>query len=135
MDFLFDANMPARLAKGLALIDRENLNGNVINIFHVDDLLGMGATDEQVILKANEINAVIVSEDSDFKTVRRNKELVKKLKVGYVLYKPPSHGSRYWEKAISIILAWEKLKENVKKNTKPFMIKIDKKGEIHEETF
>jgi predicted nuclease of predicted toxin-antitoxin system len=133
MHFLFDAQMPLRLAKGLPLIDKDNLKEIKIQISHADELdgLGQGATDYQVIQKAYELDAIIVSEDDDFKRIKANKELIIKLKVGYVLYKPPKHGSRYWEKALGIIQAWERLKEMINSIEKPFILKIDKDGKIH----
>lgn len=136
MHFIFDANMPKRLAEGIGKLDQQNISG-VIKIVtsHADDLLGPSATDEEIILKASEIDAIILSEDDDFKRIKTNKALIKKLKVGYVLYKPPKHGSRYWEKAVAFILAWENLKAKVKATYKPFIFKINKSGEITEEIF
>lgn len=135
MNFLFDAQMPLRLAKGLPLIDKDNLSKVTINIRHTDEVdgLGQGATDYEIIKKAYELDAVIVSEDDDFKRIKANKELVVKLKVGYVLYKPPKHGSRYWEKALGLIRSWENLKSKIKEIEKPFVLKIDKDGNIHRE--
>ena len=136
MNFLFDAQMPARLAKGLEVIDQEN-NDKVKThcMFHADDIAGKGSTDEQIIHKANEMQAIIISEDDDFRRIKSNKALVKKFKLGYVLYKPPQHGARYWEKVSAFILGWEKLKKMIEKSEKPFIFKIDKKGDIHTEEF
>ncbi|MGI8951953.1 MAG: DUF5615 family PIN-like protein [Chitinophagaceae bacterium] len=137
MIFLFDAQMPLRLARGLKIIDQENKNEKniVVDIYHANIVLGEGATDTEVILKANQIGAIIISEDDDFKRIRANKVLIKKHNLGYVLYKPPAHGSRYWEKVVSLILAWENLKQKIKNTELPFIFKIDKNGNIHPESF
>jgi len=134
MRFLFDANMPLRLAKGLELLDQENLGRINIEISHADQECGSGATDAEVIQKAANINAIIVSEDDDFKRIKANKQLIQKLNVGYVLYKPPKkHGIRYWEKAKAFILCWENLKQKIKEIEPPFILNIDKKGNIQQE--
>ncbi len=137
MHFLFDAQMPVKLVNGLSELDQENRHGLVnVQFSHADLMVGQGATDAEVILKAATLeNAIIISEDDDFKRIKANKELIKKHNLGYVLYKPPKHGSRYWEKVVSFILAWEDLKKKIKATKRPFIFKIDKNGNIHEETF
>lgn len=136
MYFIVDANMPSRLANGLELIDQENVSGNIkVQVKHSDDLLGKGATDEQIIIFAGKVGGIIISEDDDFKRIKSNKKLVEKLNVGYVLYKPPKHGARYWEKAKAFILGWEHLKDKIKATSKPFIMIIDKSGHIKDESF
>jgi hypothetical protein len=136
MHFLFDAQMPVKLAEGIAILDQENRHGEIkIQVSHADNLLGKGATDEQVIHKASEIDAIIFSQDDDFKRIKTNKALIKQLGLGYVLYKPPQRGSRYWEISVSVVLAWEDLKEKINSIQKPFILKINRKGEILTESF
>lgn len=136
MVFLFDAQMPVKLAHGLEIIDQDNTPKNKEHeIYHADALLGQGAKDPEVIEKAKELNAIIVSEDDDFKRIKSNKALIKQYKLGYVLYKPPTHGARYWEKVCAFILAWEDLKKKISQTEKPFIFKIDKKGNIQIEFF
>jgi predicted nuclease of predicted toxin-antitoxin system len=138
MHFIFDAQMPVKLAIGLEALDKEN-NAGIIKIktHHADNdkELGRGATDAEIIVWAGKHKAIIISEDDDFKRIKSNKQLVKNLKVGYVLYKPPHHGSRYWEKVQAFIMGWERLKEKIKEIEKPFVLIINKKGEIKEEPF
>lgn len=134
MRFLFDAQMPLRLAKGLEMLDKDNLANIQTEILHADDVCGQGATDDEVINKAAEVGAIIVSEDDDFKRIKANKKLIQNLNVGYVLYKPPKKtGIRYWEKTVAFILAWEKLKEKILSIDTPFVLKIDRKGNIQQE--
>jgi hypothetical protein len=133
--FLFDAQMPPRLAQGIELIDQENRDGKHINvrISHVATLYGNGVTDLEVITKAKELGAIIVSEDPDFYTIEVNKQLLKQLNVGCVVYKPPAHGTRYWEKTLAFILGWENIKELVRESIPPFLIRVDKKGNAFHE--
>lgn len=133
MLFLFDAQMPKRLANGLQMLDNDNLAQINVEIVHADDVCGQGTPDPDIIKKAAELSAVIVSEDDDFKRLKANKQLIKQLNVGYVLYKPPRHGSRYWEKAVAFILAWENLKTKIRTLQPPFILNVDKKGNIQQE--
>ena len=135
MYFIFDANMPLRLVKGLELLDQENRSGTIkIKIDHSDKVVKVAATDADIIKYASKVDAIIISEDDDFKRIKSNKALLKSLGVGYVLYRPPKHGARYWEKVQAFIIGWEKLKEKIRTLTKPFVLVINKKGEIFEET-
>ena len=134
MYFIFDANMPPKLVTGLEALDQENSsNALKIKIVHSDHLLNIGATDVEIIRKAGKLGAIIISQDDDFKRIKLNKQLVKKLKVGYVLYKPPTHGARYWEKVQAFILGWERLKQKIREIEKPFVLIINKKGDISQE--
>jgi len=135
MNFILDENMPQKLAKGLEVLDQENSFGINVKITHSTEIK-KGATDEEIIKIAGRKDAIIISQDDDFKRIKSNKLLVKQLKVGYVLYKPPNKtGTRYWEIVKSFILGWEHLKEKIRETEKPFIIIINKKGEISHETF
>ena len=134
MHFIFDANLPLRLAKGLVYIDNDNLREIKVQISHADELCGPGHDDRDVIIKAHELGGIIISEDDDFKRIKENKALIRKLGVGYVLYKAPQkRGSLYWDKAKAIILAWEPLKARIRASSVPFIMNIDRKGNIHQE--
>ena len=136
MNFIFDANLSFRLAEGLAILE----SGNdpewevIVNCKHADRVedLGEGATDPQVIEYAGKNNAIIISQDDDFKRIVGNKLLIKELKVGYILYKPPKRGCRYWDIVEAFIAGWKKIKENLKDKQPPFMYIIDSKGNMQE---
>ena len=114
--------MPPRLAQGIELMDQENRDGININVkvSHIVTLYGEGVLDPEVIQKTKELNAVLVSEDPDFYTIQANKILIKKLGIGCVVYKPPKHGIRFWEKCLSFINGWENMKELVRESTPLF---------------
>lgn len=135
MNFILDENMPPRLSKGLQSLDQENsiANPDIIKVIHSAEIKRT-ATDEEIIKMASKRDAIIISQDDDFKRIKSNKVLIKQLKVGYVLYKPPSKtGLRYWEMVKSIILVWEPLKQRIRESEKPFFLIINRKGEISEE--
>jgi len=127
--------MPPRLAKAIELIDQENRNERNIQVqvFHVETLYGPGVPDEDVIKKAKELKAIIVSEDPDFYTIQANKRLIKELGVGCVVYKPPQHGIRFWEKCLAFVLGWENIKELARESSPPFLIRVDKRGHAFHE--
>lgn len=136
MNFIFDANLSFRLAEGLAILESGNDPDKEVIVSckhanYVDDL-GEGATDPQVIQYAGKNKAIIISQDDDFKRIQGNRVLIKELKVGYVLYKPPKHGCRYWEIVEAFIAGWKKLKDTLKDKEPPFMFIIDKKGNPQE---
>ena len=134
MRYIFDANISFRLAEGLNILEKGNRNdvGGVIEILHADQIieLGKGATDAQIIEYAGANQTVIISQDDDFKRIKSNKELLKQLHVGYVLYIPPKHGMRYWEMVEAFICGWKDLKEKLHNEHAPFIFKIDKSGKI-----
>jgi len=131
MHLIFDANLSFRLAEALQILESGDINSKV-KIDHADSLVGKGATDEDIIKVAGKTNAIIISQDDDFKRIKSNRELIKKLSVGYIMYRPPKHGSRYWEIVESFILGWQDLKQIISKTTQPFLYQIDRKGNIQE---
>jgi ISXO2-like transposase domain len=102
----------------------------IIHIDHADKLLKIGATDPEVIIEAGKTNAIIISQDDDFKRIKSNLALIKQLKVGYVLYRPPKRGSRYWEIVEAFIGGWKTLKDKLTNDTPPFVYQIEKDGKI-----
>ena len=129
MIFLFDANISWRIAEGLNILEQgNNRNVNQIIIEHADKILGAGAEDIDVIREAGKKSAVIISQDDDFKRIKVNRGLIIQLMVGYVLYRPPRHGSRYWEIVESFVAGWQGLREKLSTETFPFIYEIDKFG-------
>lgn len=131
MHLIFDANFSHRLSAGLDILNKGN-SDKFIKIDHADTLLGAGATDEEIIHEAGKTKAIIISQDDDFKRIRSNKLLIKALGVGYVLYRPPKHGCRYWEIVNAFILCWPKLKETLSTAKTPFIFELNKSGQLHE---
>jgi predicted metal-dependent hydrolase len=131
MYFLFDANFSHRLAEGLKILEDGNDRARevFVTIDHTEKIQSLrSAPDADIILFAGKHNAIIVSQDDDFKRLKANKELIKTLKVGYVHYKPPKHGSRYWDIVESFIKGWKVLKEKLNDKEPPFVCQIDKAG-------
>jgi predicted nuclease of predicted toxin-antitoxin system len=135
MHFLFDENMPLRLAKGLEILDADNEFGKppVHKISHIYDHYDPGANDPDVVKLARKLKAVVVSEDDDYKNITVTCQLVKKLRVGYVWFKlPKKTGSNYDEQVLAFIKAWPELKKQLKNKKPPYMFIIERDGKVRE---
>ncbi|MFM9984885.1 MAG: DUF5615 family PIN-like protein [Flavobacteriales bacterium] len=132
MHFIFDANLSFRLSDGLEILEKGDTKSAIKKIDHADKLVGKGATDPDIIRIAGKTHAIIISQDDDFKRIKSNKELIKQLKVGYVMYRPPKHGSRYWEIVQSFILGWPEIKRVLASKRPPFLYQINKDGKMQE---
>lgn len=132
MNFLFDENMPVRLAKGLEILDADNEFGKtpVNNFYHITDFKE-GLSDQAVVKLAKKYKAIIVSQDDDYKNINATSELVKKSQIGYVLFKQPKKsGSSYDEIVSALVSAWPKSKKEISGRKPPFMAIIERKGHI-----
>lgn len=133
MHFLFDENMPIRLAKGLEILDADNQYGKspVHKISHMKEYYKPGATDPDIVRLAKRLNAIVVSEDDDYKNISSLCDLIKRLRVGYVLFKfPRKSGCTYDDIVASFITAWPNLKKALIGETPPFMFIIDRSGRV-----
>jgi PIN like domain len=130
MHFIFDANLSKRLVEALRILESGVHDSDVASIAHADQLLKIGATDEEIITEAGKTNAIIISQDDDFKRIRSNKLLLKELGVGFIMYKPPKRGARYWEMVQAFVIAWPKITSMVRGKLPPFIIQLNAKGEL-----
>jgi len=132
MHFIFDENLSHRLAEGLSLLESGDLSSPITKISHMNQLLEDGASDQEVIQEAGKTNAIIISQDDDFKRIRSHKALIKSLGVGYVMYRPPKRGSSYWDIVQAFIQGWPEIKNTLKEKKTPFLFQIDKNGKLAE---
>ncbi len=133
MHFLFDENMPLRLAKGLEILDAENEFGKQPNLMisHMTEHTHPGASDMDIVRLAKRLDAIVVSGDDDYKNITSTCELVKKLKVGFVLFKlPKKTGCTYDEIVLAFIKAWPQVKQKLKSEKPPYMFIIDRAGSV-----
>jgi len=129
MQFLFDENIPNKLAKGLNLLEESNHKTKIsAHINSIRDLGMQGATDEDVIAKAGKLSAVILTFDKDFKHIKSYAPLYKKHKVGVVFFKLSKEDSNYWGMVKLLINKWEDLKNELTGLDKPFVYQVSKLG-------
>jgi hypothetical protein len=134
MHFIFDANLPHKLAEALLLLENGDTASKVVGIDHADYLLGQGTTDENIIIEAGKKHSIIISQDDDFKRIKSNANLLKELEVGFIMFKPPKRGARYWEIVTAFITGWPNIKNKLEGKTPPFIFQMNIKGELSEIT-
>lgn len=132
MLFIFDENYPPEFVKGLAILEQANHRTPVKSeiVFAVDYMGRRGANDEDIIQKATQQNAVIITHDSDFKRIKHYKPLLIEHNVGYIYFKVPKGGYHYWDIVKSFIAKWEELKKSIQNDTIPFAYEVSKTGQI-----
>lgn len=98
---------------------------------HVSELINEGAPDTDVVRLAKKRKAVVVSQDDDYQTVAATFALVRKLRVGYVLFKAPrKSGNTYEDIVRSLVTAWPELRNALQHEKPPFMVTIDRNGQV-----
>jgi len=141
MLFIFDENFPHAFVEGFSILEKANRLSNlkVQVVFSVDFMGGpkfdnegsrISIEDTEIIEKASEQNAVIVTHDSDFKRIKHYKSLLIKHRVGFIYFKVPKGKYQYWDIVKAFVNRWEELKFEVSKCEHPFAFEIDKKGNI-----
>ncbi|HTE00426.1 MAG TPA: DUF5615 family PIN-like protein [Mucilaginibacter sp.] len=129
MKFLCDENFPVNLVSGLSIIEKSNhkspYQGEII---HTQDLNISNYSDEEIIEIAGKQNAIIITQDKDFKHFKHYKELYKQHNVGVVVYKAYGGKDRYWDKVTAFVNQWEKIKKLVAESPRPFVIQFDIRG-------
>ncbi|MFN6380187.1 MAG: DUF5615 family PIN-like protein [Flavobacteriales bacterium] len=132
MHFIFDANLPPKLAEALFILDKGDKGSKVQGIEHADILLKTGATDEEIIREASKRNSIIISQDDDFKRIKSNAKLLKEMGVGFIMFKPPKRGARYWEMVEAFVKGWPNIKAKLDSKTPPFILQMNIKAELSE---
>jgi len=137
MLFIFDENFPPEFVRGFAIIEKANKRSPFpVDIVFSQDLMGkQGSADEEIIAKAAKKNAVIVTQDSDFKRIKHYKSLLVQHGVGYIYFKVPSAKNHYWDIVKAFVVKWEELKEAISRSTHPFAFEINKLGSINKLSF
>lgn len=134
MYFLFDENVPYKFVQGLSYIEEAN-NKTLVKatLTHPRFLNKEGMTDAEEIEIAGQSDAIIVSFDKDFKTIKSHRKLYEQYKVGIVHLRLTRRESNYWGIVMLIINQWEDLKSKISEIEKPFIYEVSSKGitELH----
>jgi hypothetical protein len=129
MKFLCDENFPVNLVTGLSMIEKSNHKSpHQGEILHTRDLNIQNYSDEEIIEIAGHQNAIIITQDKDFKHFKHYKELYKQHNVGVVMYKAYGGKDKYWDKVIAFVNHREKIKKLAEETPRPFVIQFDIKG-------
>jgi predicted nuclease of predicted toxin-antitoxin system len=137
MLFIFDENFPPEFVRGFSIIEKANKRSSFsVDIVFSPDIMGkQGSSDEEIITKAAKKNAVIVTQDTDFKRIKHYKSLLIQNNVGYVYFKVPGAKNHYWDIVKAFVVKWEELKEAIFRSTHPFAFEINKHGAINKLSF
>jgi PIN like domain len=137
MLFIFDENFPPEFVKGFSILEKANLRTPipVDVIFSVDFMGKYGADDEEIIEKSSQLNAVIVTHDSDFKRIKHYKPLLIEHKVGYIYFRVPKGKYQYWDIVKAFINKWEEIKIDISDSEHPFTFEISKTGQVSKLAF
>lgn len=137
MLFIFDENYPIEFVKGFAILEKANRRSPItVDVVFSGDLMGKnGCDDIEIIAKATNQNAVIITHDSDFKRIKHYKALLIEHRVGYIYFKVPKGKYQYWDIVRAFINKWEDLKTDIYNATIPFAFEISKQGEITQLSF
>jgi hypothetical protein len=137
MLFIFVENFPPEFVRGFSIIEKANKRSSfpVEIIFSTDLMEKQGSSDEVLIARAAKKNAVIVTQDTDFKRIKHYKSLLVQHNVGYVYFKVPGAKNHYWDIVKAFVIKWEELKIAIAKSTHPFAFEINKHGAINKLSF
>lgn len=138
MLFIFDENYPPGFVEGFAIIEKaDKRNPITSNVIYSCDFMGgvQGSPDEDIIAKASQLNAVIVTQDSDFKRIKHYKPLLIEHKVGYIYFKTVKGRNSYWDVVRAFVNKWEEIKDKISKAEHPFAYEINKNGHLNQLPF
>ena len=129
MFFLFDENIPYKLAQGFILIEEADSSPQIkAQIDHIKLMGKEGAADNEVIEIAGKKNGIIVTFDRDFKHIKSYYPLYKKYGAGVVLLKLQKKESNYWGIVKILTNNWEKIKTTLQYEKRPFVYQVDNMG-------
>lgn len=121
MKFYFDENIPEAIARALNELEKgsDNLVKSTIDIW------GRGIKDPQLIEGLNKEDGILVT--NDLKMKRLYYELLKENKVTAFFIVFPS-GASFALRYRQIFKIWEKIKETIQREPRPFCCKIQVNG-------
>ena len=141
MLFIFDENFPRRFVQGFSILEKANRRSlfQVEVVFSVDFMGGskidpitgerLTIQDEEIILKASEQDAVIITHDSDFKRIKHYRSLLMMHKAGFIYFRTPKKYT-YWDYVKAFVNSWEEIKEKVSNASHPFAFEVSKQGHL-----
>ena len=129
MFFLFDENIPYKLAQGFILIEEADNHPKIKAKIHHIKLMGKeGASDSEVIKIAGDEKEIIVTFDRDFKHIKSYYPLYQKYGVGVILLKLQKKDSNYWGIVKILTNNWENIKTTLHQKSRPFVYQVDNAG-------
>jgi hypothetical protein len=120
MKFFVDENLPAWLAKGLDMLDKES------EIFHLSDVFDCGTADTEWLRVVGKEGWLLLSRD---RAIRRRPAEINSYRRnavgGFVLGGKKMSG---WSIVEQIVRNWRKIKEMASNTKRPFLFRIPPRG-------
>jgi hypothetical protein len=132
MLFIFDENFPPEFINGFAILEKANRKSSIqVSVISSTELMGgTGADDIEIIEKASQKQAVIITHDSDFKRIKHYKPLLIEHSVGFIYFKVPKGKYEYWDIVKAFINKWEDIKIAINNAEIPFAFEVNKQGQL-----
>jgi predicted nuclease of predicted toxin-antitoxin system len=129
MLFLFDENYSYRIAEGLHLLEDGNNKSKIkVKVTHVKHCGLLNKPDEDIIEYAGKNNAIIFTQDEDFRHIKHYYKLYEQHKTGVVVFRSYKGKIFYWDMVERLVKVWENLKVTLYTEQKPFALEITKTG-------
>jgi PIN domain-containing protein len=129
MLFIFDAHCSQRFADGLNLLEEGNTRSPLqAEVKHMKAFLPGNASDEELIEMVGKKNAILITYDRGFKTIKHRYKLYKEHNAAVIFYHSYKDVIHYWDIVVSFIKKWEELKKEINKYEKPFAVEISNTG-------
>ena len=137
MLFIFDENFPPEFIKGFAILEKANRRSDIhADIVSSTEYMGKrSCTDIEIIQKANRKQAIIVTQDSDFKKIKHYKPLLQEHQVGFIYFKVPKGKYQYWDIVKAFVNAWDELKTSIANAEAPGAYEVNRKGQMQKLAF
>lgn len=122
MDFYFDENVPIRLARAIAELEK------VYKVFSTFDKIGGGVKDISLIPQIKQLDGILVTFDLKIITRVNEFDLIKSEGITVFVLKIRT-GATYWEQVNFIMKNWETIINICNSKPHPFICVLKEKGQ------
>lgn len=141
MVFVFDEGFSPKLVNGLRILEAGNFSSQygIVELWHIKEL-GQSLeipilegqrsyTDEQVIQIAGLKKGIILTQDKDFKQLKKKAKVFEEHGVAAFYFQQGKKTFRsYWSIVVYLTTRWEEIKENVHAREPPYYCCFTPKG-------
>jgi hypothetical protein len=134
MLFVFDENLPPKLAQGLDLLEKSNPASNVdLDVLSAVEFMGRrGATDEEILEAVGKAGGVVFTKDKDFKQIKLYDKIIEEHKTRVLFFSSNKRFIFFWDMLVAMVGRWEEIKEKLSRDVPPYVYRFDIKNGITE---
>jgi len=122
MNFFFDNNISAKMAKAMNLLDDDS------HIDHLQDIFSQDTEDEKWLEYVGKKEIILITRDKKITKRRAELSVYRKYRVGAFIL--TGKNMKKWDQVKQLILAWEKIKDLAERTARPFAFQVRAKGKI-----